>query len=171
MHKSDLTPRHAPVRASVDKETSLSTSSSEGGDRGDSSPPERALKRRRTQRGDASSHHTICDNSAQTIVSGAHCHDSSGHDRGGDGGSHVAQPSGPLIIGIREVWVASQCRRQGIATKLIEVARKTYRYRAMPDVRDIAFSQPTADGEALAFSYCGRQPFIWTYSLASTVQE
>lgn len=76
-------------------------------------------------------------------------------------------PTGTLIIGIREMWVCDDHRRQGIATTLLDKVRATYQFRAMVPRRDVAFSQPTSSGEAFAFKYCCGQPFVWTYSLSS----
>jgi hypothetical protein len=76
-------------------------------------------------------------------------------------------PTGALIIGIREMWVSEGSRLRGIATSLLETARATFQYRAMIARKDVAFSQPTASGEAFAFRYCNGQPYIWTYSLSS----
>lgn len=75
--------------------------------------------------------------------------------------SHKNRP----IIGIRQIWVDSKFRKQGVANKLVDCARKTFLYGVIIPRNSIAFSQPTRDGQAFGLSYtkneCGT---IWTYA-------
>ena len=56
-------------------------------------------------------------------------------------------------LGIKLIWVAKEARKQGIATKLIDCARKSFTYGFVVKKEHVAFSQPTDDGLALALRY------------------
>jgi N-acetyltransferase len=59
------------------------------------------------------------------------------------------------VLGVRIVWVSSQQRRQGVAGRLLDCARA----HAVPGYvaarAQVAYSQPTAEGAALAARYTG----------------
>ena len=69
------------------------------------------------------------------------------------------------ILGIRQIWVDNKFRKQGVANKLVDCARKNFSYGLIIPRYSIAFSQPTRDGQAFGLSYtkneCGS---IWTYA-------
>jgi N-acetyltransferase len=56
-------------------------------------------------------------------------------------------------LGIRQIWVNKNYRRQGIAEKMIDAARKCFTFGTIIDRTEIAFSQPTSDGLAFALAY------------------
>lgn len=59
----------------------------------------------------------------------------------------------PARIGIARIWVAPLHRKAGLATLLLEGVRRTYARPLVVGRRALAFSQPTADGFALAAAY------------------
>lgn len=59
----------------------------------------------------------------------------------------------PALVGVCQVWVHPQFRRQKIATRLLDVARDKFIYGLRAPVSALAFAQPTADGLALARAY------------------
>lgn len=63
------------------------------------------------------------------------------------------QPS-KAVLGIHQIWVHDKHRYRGIASKLVDVARKHmyFGYSAIP-VDQIAFSSPTESGLAFAKLY------------------
>lgn len=71
------------------------------------------------------------------------------------------------VLGIRQIWVDSALRRQGIALRLLDAARNCAVYNFHVSKEQLAFSQPTVQGHALAKAYCGR-PDILVYELSST---
>jgi N-acetyltransferase len=61
-------------------------------------------------------------------------------------------------MGIPRLFVASTHRRQGVATKLLTAAARTFihGYELDPRKGEIAFTQPTGDGKAVMFKWgCG----------------
>ena len=69
------------------------------------------------------------------------------------------------IIGIRQIWVDGKFRKQGVANKLVDCARKTFLYGIIIPRNSIAFSQPTRDGQAFGLSYTRNESgTIWTYA-------
>lgn len=61
-------------------------------------------------------------------------------------------------MGIPRMFVASTHRRQGVATKLLTAAARTFihGYELDPRKGEIAFTQPTGDGKAVMFKWgCG----------------
>ena len=69
------------------------------------------------------------------------------------GVTRSTQPS-KAVLGIYQIWVHDKHRRRGIASTLVDVARKHiyYGYSAIP-VDQIAFSSPTESGLAFAKLY------------------
>jgi N-acetyltransferase len=67
------------------------------------------------------------------------------------GGALVAQVS--AMLGVRIVWVSSQQRRQGVASRLLDVARCHTVPGYVAAKGQVAYSQPTAAGAALAARY------------------
>lgn len=67
------------------------------------------------------------------------------------------------ILGIDKIWVHQQHRRHRIAHKLIDCARETIEYGCIVPIHQIAFSQPTTDGQKLAINYT-QSNIILTYT-------
>lgn len=80
-------------------------------------------------------------------------------DRGGAAifCSKVPQPA---ICGINRIWVSSQHRRQKIASRMLDAVRERFIYACKLETKDLAFSQPTGDGKALARRYLGTERFL-----------
>ena len=62
----------------------------------------------------------------------------------------LSQTPSPALLGISRIWTCSTHRRRGIATRLLDVARKAFIYGMTIGKSHVAFSQPTALGKALA---------------------
>ncbi|KAF8925819.1 N-acetyltransferase esco2 [Dissophora ornata] len=71
--------------------------------------------------------------------------------------STVAQPA---ICGINRIWVSTLYRRQKIASRLLDAVRDRFIYACKLEMSDLAFSQPTGDGKALASQYLGTDKFL-----------
>ena len=61
----------------------------------------------------------------------------------------------PVQLGVKLIWVASRCRRKGIARRLLDSARKNFVFGSVVPITSIAFSQPSEEGFAFAKGYCG----------------
>ena len=59
------------------------------------------------------------------------------------------------VMGVRAAWVHPAHRRRGIATRLLRVARERLVPGYACDAREVAWTQPTEDGRALAAATCG----------------
>uniref|UniRef100_A0A7S3NGU6 N-acetyltransferase ESCO acetyl-transferase domain-containing protein n=1 Tax=Aureoumbra lagunensis TaxID=44058 RepID=A0A7S3NGU6_9STRA len=70
------------------------------------------------------------------------------------GGIHLNRTA-PLSadLGIDAVWVHVYHRRKGVASTLIDIARQEFFFAFHVPINRLAFSQPTCDGLAFAFSY------------------
>ncbi|XP_014495516.1 protein CHROMOSOME TRANSMISSION FIDELITY 7 [Vigna radiata var. radiata] len=62
--------------------------------------------------------------------------------------------------GVRAIWITPSNRRKGIATQLLEAARKSFCPGLELGRSQLAFSQPTSAGKALATSYTGTGSFL-----------
>lgn len=69
--------------------------------------------------------------------------------------------------GVRMMWVSADARRQGIASSLLDVARRHCLAGYIVPRRLMAFSQPTCDGRRLAEAYTSTQAFL-VYSSTSS---
>ena len=66
----------------------------------------------------------------------------------------------PAICGINRIWVSRHYRRQRIASRMLDAVRNRFIYACKLDKKDLAFSQPTGDGKALAKQYLGTERFL-----------
>jgi hypothetical protein len=64
------------------------------------------------------------------------------------------------FCGVQLVWVAPAHRNKGVATALVDAARKSLVYRFEFPRAHCAFSQPTADGKLFALRFTGRDDFF-----------
>jgi hypothetical protein len=70
----------------------------------------------------------------------------------------TALPRAPqvrAVLGVRIVWVSAQQRRQGVASRLLDVARAHTVPGYVAARGQVAYSLPTAAGAALAAQYTG----------------
>lgn len=68
--------------------------------------------------------------------------------------TNLNTPSG--LMGVKLVWVHPTKRRQAIASRLLDTARRCFVYGTIVPVDGTAFSQPTEAGFAFASRYCQR---------------
>ncbi|KAJ2082263.1 hypothetical protein H4R24_001709 [Coemansia sp. RSA 988] len=66
----------------------------------------------------------------------------------------------PAICGISRIWVTQHARRGGIASQMLDVVRLRFTYGCQIGLEQIAFTQPTTDGYALAERVFGRKDFL-----------
>ncbi|KNA11759.1 hypothetical protein SOVF_132110 [Spinacia oleracea] len=61
----------------------------------------------------------------------------------------------PASCGIRSIWVSPSNQRKGIATYLLDAVRKSFGINYVLERSQLAFSNPTSAGKALATNYIG----------------
>ncbi|KAK6942538.1 N-acetyltransferase ESCO, acetyl-transferase domain [Dillenia turbinata] len=66
----------------------------------------------------------------------------------------------PACCGIRAIWVSPSNRRKHFASQLLDVMRKTFCPDQVLEQSQLAFSQPTSLGKALASHYTGTCSFL-----------
>ncbi|XP_064382282.1 N-acetyltransferase ESCO2-like [Halichondria panicea] len=66
----------------------------------------------------------------------------------------------PAVLGINRLWVAANCRRMGVASKLLNSARSCLIPGSVIPKDKMAFTDPTPDGKLFASHYCGRTNFL-----------
>ncbi|XP_010262991.1 PREDICTED: protein CHROMOSOME TRANSMISSION FIDELITY 7 [Nelumbo nucifera] len=89
------------------------------------------------------------------------CVNSTGRTEGEINGAMFCEKEAvPALCGIRAVWVTPSNRRKRIATQLLDAARKSFCMGFVMEQFQLAFSQPTAAGKALASSYSDRESFL-----------
>ncbi|KAJ4795587.1 N-acetyltransferase ESCO2 [Rhynchospora pubera] len=66
----------------------------------------------------------------------------------------------PAALGFRAIWVVPSRRRKGIASHLMDAARKSYYPGVMVETCKCAFTPPTSDGNALACKYFKTGSFL-----------
>ncbi|RVW42752.1 Protein chromosome transmission fidelity 7 [Vitis vinifera] len=66
----------------------------------------------------------------------------------------------PAICGIRAIWVTPSNRRKHIASQLLDAVRKSFCMGFVLKSSQLAFSQPTSAGMALASNYFGSVSFL-----------
>ncbi|KAK9809903.1 hypothetical protein WJX72_001367 [[Myrmecia] bisecta] len=64
------------------------------------------------------------------------------------------------ICGVRLMWVSLEARGQGIASQLLDMARCNCLAGYIVPRHELAFSQPTSDGQAFAARYTGTKAFL-----------
>lgn len=67
----------------------------------------------------------------------------------------VSTTADAVLLGISRIWVSNQFRKQGLARRLLDVARDNFMYGLTVEKRLTAFSQPTESGGKLARRYFG----------------
>lgn len=66
----------------------------------------------------------------------------------------------PAVCGIRAIWVTPLNRRKGIASLLLDAVRTSFCGEIVLEKSQLAFSQPTSAGRALASNYFGTASFL-----------
>jgi ribosomal protein S18 acetylase RimI-like enzyme len=77
-----------------------------------------------------------------------------------DGGLLCTTTSRKAVLGVSQVWVHDDYRRQGIASKLLTSARNHFIYGYHIPVDKIAFTQPTPAGRLFAEKYTATKGFL-----------
>jgi GNAT superfamily N-acetyltransferase len=75
--------------------------------------------------------------------------------RAGDHWAMDLRRPAQATLGVAQVWVHPEYRRRGVARALLDAARTCAVYAYVVPAREVAFSNPTGDGQALAAAYCG----------------
>jgi hypothetical protein len=67
-----------------------------------------------------------------------------------------------VTMGIKLIWVYNKNRREGIASRMLDAARKSFEFGRIIKKVHVAYSQPTDEGLRLFLSYAKRE-HIWGY--------
>ncbi|XP_044277051.1 N-acetyltransferase ESCO2 isoform X2 [Varanus komodoensis] len=65
-----------------------------------------------------------------------------------------------VFCGVSRIWVFSLMRRKRIASRLVDVLRRTFLFGSCLSTSEIAFSDPTPDGKVFATKYCKTPNFL-----------
>lgn len=65
-----------------------------------------------------------------------------------------------FTLGVRQIWVARNCRKTGMAGKMLDCARKAFVLGNVYGRNEVAFSQPTEDGLAFAKQYTKNEKIL-----------
>lgn len=66
----------------------------------------------------------------------------------------------PAVCGVRAIWVTPSNRRKGVASCLLDALRRSFWKGFVLEKSELAFSQPSLAGKALASSYIGTPSFL-----------
>ncbi|KAM3712045.1 hypothetical protein ACB098_01G154500 [Castanea mollissima] len=66
----------------------------------------------------------------------------------------------PAVCGIRAIWVTPSNRRKHIASQLLDAVRMSFCMGSVLELSQLAFSQPTSAGKALASNYFSTGSFL-----------
>lgn len=67
----------------------------------------------------------------------------------------LSEDESSVSLGVSRIWTSNALRKQGIATRLLECARRNFWYGLSVQKEEVAFSQPTDSGGLLAQSWFG----------------
>ncbi|KAI3987328.1 hypothetical protein MKX01_003078 [Papaver californicum] len=67
------------------------------------------------------------------------------------------------LCGIRAIWASPLDRKKHVATKLLDAARKSFSKGYTIEASQVAFSQPTTEGNVLASKYSGSTSTFLVY--------
>lgn len=62
--------------------------------------------------------------------------------------------------GISRIWISPNCRRMGIASRILSTIRGHFIFGYYLSIDDIAFSSPTEAGKHFAIQFTGRNDFL-----------
>ncbi|XP_050057475.1 N-acetyltransferase ESCO2-like [Aphis gossypii] len=72
----------------------------------------------------------------------------------------VSEDSYPVKVGVNSIWIKWDCRRTGIATKLLDYFRKNYAFGHILTLDEIAFTVPTRAGKQFIKKYTKKNDFL-----------
>lgn len=72
----------------------------------------------------------------------------------------VSEDSYPVKVGVNSIWIKWDCRRTGIATKLLDYFRKNYAFGHILALGEIAFTVPTRAGKQFIKKYTKKNDFL-----------
>jgi len=90
-------------------------------------------------------------------------HGAADQSKAGDGAKSgdASRPAG-ATMGIKLIWIFEKNRREGLASRLLDTARKTFEFARVIKKEHVAYSQPTDQGLRLFLAY-SKQAEIWGY--------
>lgn len=75
----------------------------------------------------------------------------------------VSEESYPIKVGVNRIWTKWDCRKNGIASKLLDCFRKNYAYGHILTLHEIAFTVPTRAGKQFIKKYTNKNDyFVYT---------
>lgn len=75
----------------------------------------------------------------------------------------VSEESYPVKVGVNRIWTKWDCRKNGIASKLLDCFRKNYAYGHILTLHEIAFTVPTRAGKQFIKKYTNKNDyFVYT---------
>ncbi|XP_060834439.1 N-acetyltransferase ESCO2-like isoform X2 [Rhopalosiphum padi] len=72
----------------------------------------------------------------------------------------VSEESYPVKAGVNSIWIRWDCRRTGIATKLLDYFRKNYAFGHILALDEVAFTVPTRAGKQFIKKYTKKNDFL-----------
>ncbi|XP_015373116.1 PREDICTED: N-acetyltransferase ESCO2-like [Diuraphis noxia] len=72
----------------------------------------------------------------------------------------VSEESYPVKVGVNRIWTKWDCRKKGIASKLLDCFRKTYAYGHILTLDEIAFTVPTRAGKQFIKKYTNKNDYL-----------
>uniref|UniRef100_A0A2S2PM19 N-acetyltransferase eco n=2 Tax=Schizaphis graminum TaxID=13262 RepID=A0A2S2PM19_SCHGA len=72
----------------------------------------------------------------------------------------VSEESYPVKAGVNSIWIRWDCRRTGIATKLVDYFRKNYAFGHILALDEVAFTVPTRAGKQFIKKYTKKNDFL-----------
>ncbi|XP_008187096.1 N-acetyltransferase ESCO1 [Acyrthosiphon pisum] len=72
----------------------------------------------------------------------------------------VSEESYPVKVGVNRIWTKLDCRKNGIASKLLDCFRKNYSYGHILTLDEIAFTVPTRAGKQFIKKYTNKNYYL-----------
>uniref|UniRef100_A0A2N9G927 N-acetyltransferase ESCO acetyl-transferase domain-containing protein n=1 Tax=Fagus sylvatica TaxID=28930 RepID=A0A2N9G927_FAGSY len=83
-------------------------------------------------------------------------------------GAIICEETVPAVCGIRAIWVTPSNRRKHIASQLLDAVRTSFCMGFVLERSQLAFSQPTSAGNALASNHIGTGSFL-VYKISNLI--
>uniref|UniRef100_A0A2L2Y9C6 N-acetyltransferase ESCO1 n=1 Tax=Parasteatoda tepidariorum TaxID=114398 RepID=A0A2L2Y9C6_PARTP len=82
------------------------------------------------------------------------------HETGTSKSYYASSKTVHAICGINRIWVARKCRKQKIASRMVDCLRSNFILGLVVSLEELAFTDPTEDGMQFASSYTGTDNFL-----------